>query len=172
MSVWRAREAKRITTYGSWRWAETSEVREAGLLQPDRVLLGRRNSRYLRHDGPEHVLCFAPTRSGKGVGLVVPTLLVWPGSAIVHNIKGENWTLTARWRARFGRVLLFDPESAAYNLLLEVRRADGKCATSRTSPMCWSIRKAHWSAATIGRRQATLCWSGQFCIHDWMDEIA
>src|SRR5579875_3929876 len=81
----------------------------------------------LRHHGPEHVLCFAPTRSGKGVGLVVPTLLTWPGSAIVHDIKGENWTLTAGWRARFGRVLLFDPTnaaSAAYNPLLEVRRGE------------------------------------------------
>jgi type IV secretion system protein VirD4 len=91
------------------------------------VLLGRWHDDYLRHDGPEHVLCFAPTRSGKGVGLVVPTLLTWPGSAIVHDIKGENWTLTAGWRARFGRVLLFDPtntQSAAYNPLLEVRRGE------------------------------------------------
>jgi type IV secretory pathway TraG/TraD family ATPase VirD4 len=40
--------------------------------------------------GPEHVPCFAPTRSGKGVGLFVPTPLTWPGSAIVHDIKGEN----------------------------------------------------------------------------------
>ena len=53
MSVWRAREAKRITTYGSARWAETSEVRQAGLLQPDGVVLGRLHSHYLRHDGPE-----------------------------------------------------------------------------------------------------------------------
>ena len=93
----------------------------------DGVLLGRWRDDYLRHDGPEHVLCFAPTRTGKGVGLVVPTLLTWPGSAIVHDIKGENWTLTAGWRARFGRVLLFDPTnaaSAAYNPLLEVRRGE------------------------------------------------
>ena len=72
-------------------------------------------------------LCFAPTRSGKGVGLVVPTLLTWPGSGIVHDTKGENWTLTAGWRAGFGRVLLFDPTnaaSAAYNPLLEVRRGE------------------------------------------------
>ncbi len=125
MSVWRAREMKRVTTYGSARWAETREVRETGLLGRDGVLLGRWCDHYLRHDGPEHVLCFAPTRSGKGVGLVVPTLLTWPGSAIVHDIKGENWTLTAGWRAGFGRVLLFDPTnaaSAAYNPLLEVRR--------------------------------------------------
>ena len=127
MSVWRAREAKRVTTYGSARWAEAPEVREASLLGTDGVLLGRWRDEYLRHDGPEHVLCFAPTRSGKGVGLVVPTLLTWPGSAIVHDIKGENWSLTAGWRARFGRVLLFDPTnflSSAYNPLLEVRRGE------------------------------------------------
>jgi type IV secretion system protein VirD4 len=127
MSVWRAREAKRVTTYGSARWAQTAEVHDAGLLAHDGVVLGRWQDRYLRHDGPEHVLCFAPTRSGKGVGLVVPTLLTWSGSAIVHDIKGENWSLTAGWRQRFGRVLLFDPTnaaSAAYNPLLEVRRGE------------------------------------------------
>ncbi|HLG90081.1 MAG TPA: conjugal transfer protein TraG [Alphaproteobacteria bacterium] len=127
MSVWRAREVKKVTTYGSACWAETREIKRAGLLHPDGVLLGRWRGAYLRHHGPEHVLCFAPTRSGKGVGLVVPTLLTWSGSAIVHDIKGENWGLTAGWRARFGRVLLFDPtntQSAAYNPLLEVRRGE------------------------------------------------
>jgi type IV secretion system protein VirD4 len=129
MSVWRAREAKEARTYGSARWATTKEVGTAGLLSPDGVVLGRIDYQYLRHDGPEHVLCFAPTRSGKGVGLVVPTLLTWPGSCIVHDIKGENWQLTAGWRASFGRVLLFDPTdpaSSAYNPLLEVRRGDSE----------------------------------------------
>ncbi|CAN7712204.1 conjugal transfer protein TraG [Aminobacter sp. LjRoot7] len=127
MSVWRAREAKNVQTYGSARWAQRTEVEAAGLLGSDGVVLGRLDHDYLRHDGPEHVLCFAPTRSGKGVGLVVPTLLTWPGSAIVHDIKGENWQLTAGFRNRHGRVLLFDPtnpKSAAYNPLLEVRRGD------------------------------------------------
>ncbi|SHJ41606.1 type IV secretion system protein VirD4 [Roseomonas rosea] len=127
MSVWRAHEAKNVETYGSARWAELREVKVAGLLGPDGVILGKLGDAYLRHDGPEHVLCFAPTRSGKGVGLVVPTLLTWPGSAIVHDIKGENWQLTAGFRARHGRVLLFDPtnaKSAAYNPLLEVRRGE------------------------------------------------
>lgn len=125
MSVWRAREAKDAATYGSARWATSDEIRAEGMIGPDGVVLGKLEHDYLRHDGPEHVLCFAPTRSGKGVGLVVPSLLTWPGSAIVHDIKGENWELTAGWRARFGRVLLFDPTnagSAAYNPLLEVRR--------------------------------------------------
>ncbi|WP_114215836.1 conjugal transfer protein TraG [Ochrobactrum sp. 3-3] len=127
MSVWRAREAKKVETYGSARWAETEEVKAAGLLGLDGVVLGKLDRDYLRHDGPEHVLCFAPTRSGKGVGLVVPSLLTWPGSAIVHDIKGENWQLTAGFRARHGGVLLFDPtnvKSSAYNPLLEVRRGE------------------------------------------------
>ena len=62
------------------------------------------------------------------VGLVVPTLLTWPGSCIVHDIKGENWTLTAGFRVRDSAACLkFDPTealSAAYNPLLEVRRGD------------------------------------------------
>ncbi len=127
MSVWRAREAKTAATYGSARWATLPEIRDAGLAAPDGVVLGQFERDYLRHDGPEHVLCFAPTRSGKGVGLVVPTLLTWLGSCIVHDIKGENWELTAGFRARHGRVLLFDPtnsNSAAYNPLLEVRRGE------------------------------------------------
>jgi len=127
MSIIRAREAKNVATYGSARWAEDKEIRAAGLLGPDGVVLGRHSQDYLRHDGPEHVLCFAPTRSGKGVGLVVPTLLTWPGSCIVHDIKGENWTLTAGFRAKHGRVLLFDPtnaKSSAYNPLLEVRQGE------------------------------------------------
>ncbi|MBS1101705.1 conjugal transfer protein TraG [Gluconobacter sp. Dm-62] len=127
LSILRAREAHNVATYGSARWAEVGEVKEAGLLDPDGVVLGRWDRDYLRHNGPEHVLCFAPTRSGKGVGLVVPTLLTWPGSAIVHDIKGENWGLTAGFRARHGRVLLFDPTdpaSSPYNPLLEVRRGD------------------------------------------------
>ncbi|MHB0710219.1 conjugal transfer protein TraG [Roseomonas mucosa] len=127
MSIIRAREARNVATYGSARWAEDKEIRAAGLLGPDGVLLGRYHRDYLRHDGPEHVLCFAPTRSGKGVGLVVPTLLTWPASAIVHDIKGENWTLTAGFRAKHGRVLLFDPtnaRSSAYNPLLEVRQGE------------------------------------------------
>jgi type IV secretion system protein VirD4 len=70
-------------------------------------------------------MAFAPTRSGKGVGLVVPTLLSWTGSAVIHDIKGENWQLTAGWRSRFSHCLLFnptDPRSARYNPLLEVRK--------------------------------------------------
>ena len=125
MSIWRSRQSRLVTTYGSARWADAAEVRKAGLTQPAGVFLGLHDGQYLRHEGPEHGLAFAPTRSGKGVGLVVPTLLSWPGSAVIHDIKGENWHLTAGWRSRFSHCLLFNPtdaKSAAYNPLLEVRR--------------------------------------------------
>ncbi|MDI3977187.1 conjugal transfer protein TraG [Pseudomonas aeruginosa] len=125
MSVWRSRQARLVTTYGSARWANAHDIRKAGLTQPEGVFLGQHDRQYLRHEGPEHVLTFAPTRSGKGVGLVVPTLLSWPASAVIHDIKGENWQITAGWRSRFSHCLLFNPtdaKSAAYNPLLEVRR--------------------------------------------------
>src|SRR5437773_153018 len=120
-------------THGSARWATRADLEAAGLLGRDAgVYIGAwsdgRTVHYLRHDGPQHVLAFAPARSGKGVGLVLPTLLSWPGSVVVHDIKGENWALTAGWRRReLGSACLkFDPtaadgSSARYNPLLEVR---------------------------------------------------
>ena len=153
LSVWRAKEAHHVTTYGSARWASIREVRRAGLLGPDGVVLGRLGGRYLRHDGPEHVLCFAPTRSGKGVGLVIPTLLTWPFSTVVHDIKGENFKLTSGWRARFGSVLLFDPTnpaSAAYNPLLEIRKGDNEVRDAQNiadilvDPEGALERRNHW----------------------------
>ena len=83
---------------------------------------------YLKHNGPEHILVFAPTRSGKGVSLVVPTLLSWLESCVVLDIKVENWSLTAGWRKRYaGNVCLkFDPaatdgSSVKFNPLSEIR---------------------------------------------------
>ena len=153
LSVWRAKEAQHVTTYGSARWADKREVRRAGLLGPDGVVLGRLSDRYLRHNGPEHVLCFAPTRSGKGVGLVIPTLLTWPYSTIVHDIKGENFHLTSGFRAKFGSVLLFDPtnpQSAAYNPLLEIRKGDNEVRDAQNiadilvDPEGALERRNHW----------------------------
>ena len=177
MSVWRAREAKNVETYGSARWAELREMKAAGLLGPDGVVLGKLGDAYLRHDGPEHVLCFAPTRSGKGVGLVVPTLLTWPGSAIVHDIKGENWQLTAGFRARHGRVLLFDPtnaKSAAYNPLLEVRRGEWEVrdvqnvADVLVDPEGSLDKRNHWEKTShsllVGKRGLEA--AGYWCLTD------
>ena len=153
MSVWRARESRNVTTYGSARWARPGDIGRAGLLAGGGVVLGRVAAGYLRHDGPEHVLCFAPTRSGKGVGLVIPTLLTWPDSLVIHDIKGENWVLTSACRARVGAVLKFDPTdraSAAYNPLMEVRRGDAEVrdvqniADILVDPEGALERRSHW----------------------------
>lgn len=152
-SIWRARQDRNITTYGSSRWATRREIDRAGLFKPAGVFLGRKDADYLRHDGPEHVMAFAPTRSGKGVGLVVPTLLSWTGSAVIHDIKGENWTLTAGWRARFSHCLLFNPtdaRSARYNPLLEVRKGPDEVrdvqniADILVDPEGALERRSHW----------------------------
>jgi type IV secretion system protein VirD4 len=152
-SLWRARQSRNVTTYGSARWAKPQEIEKAGLFNEAGVFLGRDRGRYLRHDGPEHVMAFAPTRSGKGVGLVVPTLLSWTGSAVIHDIKGENWQLTAGWRARFSHVLLFNPtdtRSAKYNPLLEVRRGENEVRDTQNiadilvDPEGALERRNHW----------------------------
>lgn len=152
-SLWRARQNRKVTTYGSSRWATHGEIARTGLMRPSGVFLGVKDGDYLRHDGPEHVMAFAPTRSGKGVGLVVPTLLSWTGSAVIHDIKGENWTLTAGWRARFSHCLMFnptDPRSARYNPLLEVRKGPDEVrdvqniADILVDPEGALERRSHW----------------------------
>ena len=125
---------KHSDLHGSAHWATKEEIEKAGLIGKGAgVYVGAYENEngkisYLRHDGPEHILAFAPTRSGKGVGLVLPTLLSWPHSVVVHDIKGENWALTAGWRSKDlnGRCLKFDPTAtdgscSRFNPLAEVR---------------------------------------------------
>ncbi len=123
--------------YGTAHWAGRDEIVQAGLLPTRKnnagVYVGgwtgkRGRVHYLRHNGPEHVLAFAPTRSGKGVGLVIPTLLSWPESVVVLDIKGENYALTSGWRKKHANnvVLKFDPaapegRSARFNPLDAIR---------------------------------------------------
>lgn len=108
--------------HGSARYATRSDVRALGLLGWSGLILGRWNGKLLRYRGDGHLLTFAPTRSGKGVGCVVPNLLSYRGSVLVTDIKGENWRLTSAWRATLGPVHAlapFDPSiaNAAYNPL-------------------------------------------------------
>ena len=159
------RAGRLSTQHGSARWAKKSDLRRAGLLQAvtrGGVYVGAwrdplGNVRYLRHDGPEHVLAFAPTRSGKGIGLVIPTLLSWRESAVVLDIKGENWERTAGWRVHHAgqRVIRFDPtdpESARYNPLAEIRLgtpheiADAQnIATMLVDPQGKGVERDHWA---------------------------
>ena len=132
--------------YGSARWANRRDLEAAGLLHKfrwfswfkrqkashDYVYVGAwqdssGKAHYLKHNGAEHVLCFAPTRSGKGVGLVIPTLLSWGESAVITDLKGELWSLTSGWRKQYAhnKVIRFEPAaltgSACWNPLDEIR---------------------------------------------------
>src|SRR5271168_171880 len=119
--------------HGSARWADDTDVRDTGLLSTTQGVYvggwcpeGGHRVSYLRHNGPEHVLAFAPTRSGKGVGLVIPSLLAWKESAVIYDIKGENWAKTAGFRGHQGHLCFkFSPveeqASSRFNPLSEVR---------------------------------------------------
>lgn len=147
--------------HGSARWATRDDIEKAGLIlvnAKDRLIMPGKKPKewkpsteaqkvekvfvgawkdekgqmyYLAHGGPEHILTFAPTRSGKGVGLVIPTLLTWTESCVVADLKGELWALTAGWRSKSwedgganNRCIRFEPAvrgSARWNPLDEIR---------------------------------------------------
>ena len=126
---------------GLSHFASEKEVEEAGLFKEEGVYIGRyiterpykffpvfkkKVSRYLKYDLPTHVIMFAPTRSGKGVGFVIPNLLSWKHSMIVNDIKGENYEITAGFRAKeLGqKIYYFNPtklKTDCYNPLDAVR---------------------------------------------------
>jgi type IV secretion system protein VirD4 len=96
--------------FGSARFASPSDVLQSGLTARRGIFIGRYQRRDLFLDGQRFVLVAAPTRSGKGVSVVIPNLLRFEGSAVVLDVKRENFALTAGWRAACGqRVFLFDP---------------------------------------------------------------
>lgn len=130
IAVWRARRNKAGDAYGTARWSTEKELKEAGLFAGEGIVIGQTvDGQLLQHNGPEHALVFAPPRSGKGVGLVIPTLLAWKGSVIVYDIKRENWEITAGFRKKFSHVLRFEPTSVSsvkFNPLLEIRKGDNE----------------------------------------------
>ena len=116
---------------GREKWMTPSQAKKAGLTAGRGVVLGQfgrgRWRKLLTFDGPEHQIVTGASRSGKGVGHVVPTLLSWHRSALVYDVKGELWQATSGWRSRFSHCVRFnptDPASARYNPLLEVRWGD------------------------------------------------
>lgn len=116
--------------HGAARFATEGELAKAGLRDRDGLLLGRKGGGYLSFGGSEHVMLYAPTRSGKGVGVVIPNLLNWSGSVVALDIKRENYQATAGFRAAHGQAVhLFDPlapdgRTARYNPLAYIPRQD------------------------------------------------
>jgi len=101
--------------YGDARFANPSEVKKSGLLGERGIIVGSYKGRYMMYHGAQHVILSAPTRSGKGVGTVLPNLLNWPDSVVVLDIKQENWDITSGYRAKHGQnCYLFNPAATDY----------------------------------------------------------
>lgn len=94
---------KKESLHGDARWATQSDIKRAGLRSKSGMMLGTDDDGYYIADGFQHALLFAPTGSGKGVGFVIPNLLFWEHSCVVHDIKLENHDLTSGWRAKAGQ---------------------------------------------------------------------
>lgn len=122
-----------MNLHGSAVWANRADIEKLGLFDAqDGVYVGgwrdaqTQQIHYLLHAGAEPVLLFAPSRSGKGVSAIIPTLCQWRQSVFVYDLKGENWDHSAGFRHAIGqRVLKFAPtlplESCCYNPLSEIR---------------------------------------------------
>tara|TARA_R110001606_G_scaffold241078_1_gene389083 strand:+ start:9804 stop:11639 length:1836 start_codon:yes stop_codon:yes gene_type:complete len=116
--------------HGSARFASERELKRHGFRSPAGIIVGRKGGRFLTFGGSEHVLVEAPTRSGKGTGIVIPNLLTWQGSVVVLDVKRENYDASAGFRSAHGQaVFLFNPtdragRTARYNPLAYIDRSD------------------------------------------------
>jgi type IV secretion system protein VirD4 len=114
--------------YGQRAWAKARDVRRAKLAKGG-VRLGRVFGKFegklLVFEGDAHSIVVGASRSGKGAGHVVPTLISWPTSVFCYDRKGELWHITADWRKKFSHVFRFeptDPNTVRWNPLFEVRK--------------------------------------------------
>jgi type IV secretion system protein VirD4 len=96
--------------FGKARWGNLRDIRKAKLLEKEGLIVGKHGGQYLMSDQPTHSIVVAPTRSGKGVGIVVPNLLAWKGSVICFDVKHENYRKTAGFRQAHGqKVFMWSP---------------------------------------------------------------
>lgn len=95
--------------HGNARFASRAEVAKAGLFAETGIIVGKLGRKFLMFAGAQFVLLAAPTRSGKGVGIVVPNLLNWPESVVVQDVKLENYLITSKYRSKYSKVYLFNP---------------------------------------------------------------
>jgi len=145
-------------SHGSARFAGRKELRK--METPDGLLIGRspRTGRLLRYDGPAHLLTLAPTRAGKGVGTVIPNLLMADRSVIVVDPKGENARIAGAARRTFGQVHVLDPfgvtgmPSSAYNPLdrltpdsLDLGEDAATLADALVMDPAGQVQEAHWN---------------------------
>lgn len=134
--------------YGTARWATEEDLEKFALLREHGIVEGQiekadikaaidkdgsiklkteKGEKLICHSGKTNTLLIAPTRSGKGVSVIIPSLLNYSGSVIVFDPKGENWNITAGFRKKFSNVLKFSPlskQTIKFNPMDEIRSGD------------------------------------------------
>lgn len=96
--------------FGDAKFASRQHIKDSGLLGNQGIIVGMAKGHYLTLSNSLHAFLSAPTRGGKGVGIVIPNLLSWAGSVVVLDIKGENWNITSKYREKHGqKCFLFSP---------------------------------------------------------------
>lgn len=145
LGIFTAKSTQNLSSYGSAKWASSKEIRKSGINQPDGVTIGINPYKFksytdgnlykkLLHDnGPAHIGVFAPTRSGKGAAIIIPTCLEWNHSLVVLDLKGENFNFTASYRKKAlkNKIIKFEPfceddTTAKWNPISEVRMGTKK----------------------------------------------
>ncbi len=176
-------EGKDLDTHGTASWGTVNDMKKAKLypdkkaikknlesngmlekyslvlskqeLERDGIVLGRNDKgKDLLDFSMTHIALMAPTRSGKGVGVIIPTLLTWKGSTVVTDIKGENWQLTSNYRKNIlgHKCFKFDPtnpvDSCSYNPLKEIRKGtiyEMQDAQIIADIVCAAEKEDHWT---------------------------
>jgi type IV secretion system protein VirD4 len=103
---------KRQSLHGEARFANGGDLAAKDMFKPHKngIVIGKFGGKIIRLGGQQFVILAAPTRSGKGVGVVIPNLLDYQESMVVLDIKQENFDLTSGWRASVGHeIYLFNP---------------------------------------------------------------
>lgn len=135
--VFEALTRKVRSLHGDARWANASEIRASGLLGSKGIIVGKYFDQFLVLGGQLFVMLAAPTRGGKGVGIVVPNLLNFADSAVVLDVKQENFNITSGFRAKYGQsVYLFNPFAE-----------DGR--THRWNPLSYISENPHFRVSDI-----------------------
>jgi type IV secretion system protein VirD4 len=137
------KKPKNTGSFGSSRWMKNNEIKKLGFLQKSGVVIGQTNDAVwantesqdqgkwkqvkegdiLTSSDNSHCAIIAPTRRGKGINTVLPSMISWSESVVVYDIKKEIFNATSVWRSKFSHVLRFEPahpESVCYNPLLDI----------------------------------------------------
>ncbi|UXS26940.1 type IV secretory system conjugative DNA transfer family protein [Agrobacterium tumefaciens] len=156
---------RRRKAYGSARWANRWEQWRHKAIRGEGIVLGRGAfRRLLRFSTDGIVMVFAATGAGKGLGVVIPTLLTYRGSMVVSDPKGENYAITRRRRAEYGKVWMLNPSdlvhSERFNPMDTIRAGTPQEADDAESLARLMVvpdaRESHWDDKAVSLIKALI----------------